>query len=127
MEIARKVSQRVGAAFLGAGIAGGAMVAVTTTMDAPVIAQVNGAQVVAQVNEPDIGTPVRPLTVERANRASPIAEDYQVGALQQDYTGSLWVGSRQGLVRIDPETGRILARVAVPNRFIDAMAQGQGG
>ncbi|MEO0647928.1 MAG: hypothetical protein AAFZ17_17535, partial [Cyanobacteria bacterium J06650_10] len=53
----------------------------------------------AQVAAPDIGAPTGPLTVERDSRPSPIVEDYQVGALQEDFTGSLWVGSHQGLSR----------------------------
>ena len=81
----------------------------------------------AQVQSPNIGTPSRPLTVERSQRSNPIAEDYQVGALQEDFTGSLWVGSHQGLSRINPETGRVIAEVSVPNRFIDAMSQDKVG
>ena len=64
---------------------------------------------------------------ERSDRPDPITQNYQVGALQADYTGSLWVGSHQGLARIDPETGRIQSQVAVPNRFIDAMTQDKVG
>ena len=80
-----------------------------------------------QVANTNIGVPSRPLTQERSTRPNPLAEDYKVGALQRDYTGSLWVGSRQGLSRINPETGVIMAKVAVPNRFIEAMAQDKVG
>jgi len=62
-----------------------------------------------------------PLPSERPFEPNPISQDFQVGALQQDFTGDLWVGSHQGLGRVDPETGQVLARVNVPNRFIDAM------
>lgn len=41
--------------------------------------------------------------------------DYRVHALQPDFTGNLWVGSWRGLSRIDPNTGKILARVSLPN------------
>ena len=70
---------------------------------------------------------VVPLPSERPAQVSPLATDFQVGALQSDYTGSLWVGSHQGLARINPATGVIQSRVNVPNRFIDAMTQDRVG
>ena len=79
---------------------------------------------------PNIGVPTRPLTgLSVSNRPDPIAsQNYQVGALQPGlYTGSLWVGSHQGLARINPETGQVQAKVAVPNPFVDAMAQDKVG
>jgi ligand-binding sensor domain-containing protein len=55
------------------------------------------------------------------------AESYRVTALQEDYTGSLWVGSWAGLTRIDPETGRIMARVRVPSNTIESLAMDKVG
>ncbi|PSN77085.1 transcriptional regulator, partial [filamentous cyanobacterium CCP4] len=58
---------------------------------------------------------------------SPIASDYRVTALQPDFTGDLWVGSWAGLARINPETGRVLQRVSMPSRTIEALAQDRVG
>ncbi|HEY9763317.1 MAG TPA: two-component regulator propeller domain-containing protein, partial [Trichocoleus sp.] len=55
------------------------------------------------------------------------AADYRVPALQPDYTGSLWVGSWQGLARISPQTGQVLARINLPSRTIGALAQDRVG
>lgn len=118
VSIARKVGRGAGVALLWGGAVVFAIIGLTPPINSPASAQV-------QRPSPDLSS--GPLPPERSNQPNPIAEDYQVGALQPDYTGSLWVGSHQGLVRIDPETGRILARVAVPNRFIDAMAQDNVG
>ena len=63
-----------------------------------------------QVPNADIGVPSRPLASERESQTNPMVQNYQVGALQADYTGSLWVGSHQGLSRIDPETGRVFGQ-----------------
>ena len=115
--IARKVSRIARDTFLWGSLA--------LVSHAPIVK--------AQVQEPlpnrapNIGAPTRPLTGERSNRPDPISQDYQVGALQADYTGSLWVGSHQGLSRINPETGKVQAKVSVPNPFIDAMAQDKVG
>lgn len=53
--------------------------------------------------------------------------DYRVNALQRDFTGNLWVGAWRGLSRIDPNTGKILARVSLPNTAIGAIAQDKVG
>ena len=129
MSMTRKVRCLAGAAFLWSGLAvPTAGIATLLTSYFGVISPFRAqAQVRPSSANVDIGVPSRPLTEERAVRTNPIAEDYKVGALQRDFTGSLWVGSRQGLSRIDPETGRVMATVAIPNRFIDSMAQDKVG
>lgn len=56
-----------------------------------------------------------------------VAADYRVSALQPDSKGALWVGSWQGLAKIDPKTGRILNRVSLPNTTVGALAQDRNG
>lgn len=125
MSISRKVGCVAGAAFLWSGLA----IAPRNPFVSPFSsAPVASAQErISPVQSVDIGVPSRPLTEERSIRSNPIEADYTVGALQRDYTGSLWVGSRQGLSRINPETGRVMATVPVPNLFIDSMAQDKVG
>jgi len=70
---------------------------------------------------------VDPLPDER-NFIDRVQEtDYRVSALQADYVGNLWVASWRGLSRIDPNTGKILARVSLPNVAISALAQDKVG
>ena len=120
------INQCVGATLLWSAVAmiGGNPIRVQRSYFARSFARSNAVS----AQTPNVGASTRPLTADRSHRSSsPIAQDYQVGALQEDFTGSLWVGSHQGLSRIDPETGRVIAEVAVPNRFIDAMSQDKVG
>jgi len=54
-------------------------------------------------------------------------QNYRVTALQRDYRGNLWVGSWQGLAQIDPNTGRILSRISLPNTLIGDLAEDRVG
>ena len=74
MGIARKVS-RIANAFLWGGLA---LIFEATLVEAQI-------QMTLPNQAPNVGVPTRPLTVERSNRPNPIAQDYQVGALQADY------------------------------------------
>lgn len=56
-----------------------------------------------------------------------VGADYRISALQRDSKGALWVGSWQGLAKIDPNTGRILQRVGLPNPTVGALAQDRSG
>lgn len=56
-----------------------------------------------------------------------VGADYRVSALQADNQGSLWVGSWQGLAKINAATGQILTRVSLPNTSIGAMVQDRNG
>ncbi|MBF2028071.1 MAG: transcriptional regulator [Oscillatoriales cyanobacterium C42_A2020_001] len=56
-----------------------------------------------------------------------VGADYRVSALQPDNRGALWVGSWQGLAKIDPKTGRILDRISLPNQIVGAIAQDKSG
>lgn len=56
-----------------------------------------------------------------------VTADYRISALQPDSKGALWVGSWQGLAKIDPKTGRILNRVSLPNTTVGALAQDRSG
>lgn len=56
-----------------------------------------------------------------------IGTDHRVSALQADYRGDLWVASWQGVAKIDPDTGRILQRVGLPNQVVSALAQDRSG
>jgi len=69
-----------------------------------------------------------PLPPERLRReVEPLPTDFRVPALQPDYTGDLWVGTYSGLARVEPNTGRLKARVDLPNYTIDALAQDRVG
>ena len=122
MSVAKKAAKKAGQHLMGAAVLWGTLAMVGGSPFKALRESILNA-VNAQVQAPNIGNPTRPLTVERSNRPNPLDQDFQIGALQDDYTGSLCVGSHQGLSRIDPETGRILAEVPVPNRYIDAMSQ----
>ncbi|MBD3559640.1 transcriptional regulator, partial [Planktothrix sp. FACHB-1355] len=63
----------------------------------------------------------------RIQRQTPQQREYRVSALLRDVLGKLWVGSWQGLARIDPNTGRILTRVNLPDVFIGALAEDKVG
>jgi ligand-binding sensor domain-containing protein len=56
-----------------------------------------------------------------------IGRDHRISALQPDSQGNLWVGSWQGLAKIDPNTGQILSRVNLPNTTVGALAQDRVG
>jgi hypothetical protein len=57
----------------------------------------------------------KPLPPERLRQeAEPLPADFRVSALQPDFTGDLWVGSWLGLAKINPNTGRLLARLVYP-------------
>ncbi|EKQ71027.1 beta-propeller domain-containing protein [Leptolyngbyaceae cyanobacterium JSC-12] len=56
-----------------------------------------------------------------------VGTDYRVSALQPDSQGALWVGSWQGLAKINPSTGRILNRVSLPNQTVGAITQDKSG
>lgn len=56
-----------------------------------------------------------------------VGTDYRVSALQPDTQGGLWVGSWQGLAKINSSTGQILSRVSLPNSTVGAIAQDKKG
>lgn len=56
-----------------------------------------------------------------------IGADYRISALQPDGQDGLWVGSWQGLAKINPATGQILNRVSLPNQIVGAIAQDRSG
>jgi ligand-binding sensor domain-containing protein len=56
-----------------------------------------------------------------------IGTDYRISALHPDQRGGLWVGSWQGVAKINPATGQILDRVSVPNQIVGAIAQDKSG
>ena len=70
---------------------------------------------------------ISPAASPRSLAQAPLATDYRVTALQPDFTGDLWVGSWAGLARINPETGRVLQRVRLPSRTLQALAQDRVG
>ena len=79
-----------------------------------------------------VGDPPPPvnqlLPPERLRQdVEPLPKDFRVSALQPDFTGDLWVGSWLGLARINPNTGRLLARISLPNYTIGALAQDRVG
>ena len=83
------------------------------------------AAVTAQTVFPEEAPPqrVEPLPPERQQQDAERADaDYQVRALQEDANGNLWVGSWRGLALIDPETGKVISRVSLPNRRIETLA-----
>ncbi|MCY7272978.1 MAG: transcriptional regulator, partial [Phormidesmis sp. CAN_BIN44] len=87
------------------------------------------AQSVSAPQKPPTYVPVAPpplappLPSQRQQEDRSVSEDYRVSALQPDYQGNLWVGSWQGLAKINPNTGKILSRISIPNRTIGALAQ----
>ena len=78
---------------------------------------------------PPVAPPPRgkPLPDERQQQDQNVGRDYRISALQPDSDGYLWVGSWQGIAKIDPTTGRILARFSLPNSTIGALAQDKVG
>lgn len=67
--------------------------------------------------------PVDPLPSQRQQQEEQtVGSDYRISTLQPDNQGNLWVGSWQGLAKIDPKTGRILARISLPNVTVGALA-----
>ena len=63
---------------------------------------------------------VKPLPNERELQEREIRVDYRISNLLGDPTGNLWVGSWRGLSRIDPNTGRVISRISLPNIIISA-------
>lgn len=78
---------------------------------------------------PDAPPPRRiPLPDRRQDiEEQTVGADYRISALQPDSKGALWVGSWQGLAKIDPNTGRIWSRVSLPNTTVGALAQDRSG
>ncbi len=56
-----------------------------------------------------------------------VGADYRVSALQAKGAEQLWVGSWQGLAKINPKTGQILDRVSLPNQTVGAIAEDKSG
>ncbi|MDX2241088.1 MAG: two-component regulator propeller domain-containing protein [Leptolyngbyaceae cyanobacterium bins.302] len=57
-----------------------------------------------------------------------VGVDRRVSALQLDSRNrSLWVGSWQGLAKLNPSTGQILDRVSLPNQTVGAITQDKSG
>ena len=83
----------------------------------------------APLYSPDAPPPRRsPLPDRRQDvDEQSIGNDYRVSALQADSQGALWVGSWQGLAKINPSTGAILSRISLPNTTIGALAQDRSG
>ena len=103
------------------------------------LAQTDRRRVLAQTYiDPGVSTPIyqgdpppplnQPLPPERLRQdTQPLPGDFRVAALQPDFTGDLWIGSWLGLARINPNTGRLLARIGLPNYTIGALAQDRVG
>jgi ligand-binding sensor domain-containing protein len=70
---------------------------------------------------------VNPLPDARPSGETPVAIDPRIPALQRDYRGNLWVGGWRGLAQIDPNTGKILAKVNVPSDEVNALAEDKSG
>lgn len=98
---------------------------------------VNSDRGLAQTPAQDL-TPIYPPDAPPARRSplpnqrqqveeQTVGADYRVSALQPDSRGALWVGSWQGLAKIDPKTGRILDRISLPNQIVGAIAQDKSG
>ena len=70
---------------------------------------------------------IKPLPNERQLQQRETEVDYRISNLLGDLTGNLWVGSWRGLSRIDPNTGRVISRVSLPNIAISALVQDKVG
>jgi ligand-binding sensor domain-containing protein len=69
-----------------------------------------------------------PLPPDRQRQEQqPFPLDHRISALQPSSDKHLWVGSWQGLAKIDPRTGRIYGRVPLPNATIGALAEDRMG
>jgi len=81
------------------------------------------------IYSPDAPPPRRaPLPDQRQSaEEQSIGTDYRISALQSDRQGGLWVGSWQGIAKINPATGQILRRVSLPNQVVGAIAQDKSG
>ena len=65
-----------------------------------------------------------PLPTERLEvQQNSLTPDYRVSSLLPDRQGNLWVGTWQGLARMNPHTGVINTRVNLPNSIIGAVVQ----
>ncbi|WP_421657718.1 ligand-binding sensor domain-containing protein [Leptothermofonsia sp. ETS-13] len=95
-------------------------------------------EILAQAPAPNQTTPlylpkappprVSPLPNQRQQiEERSITSDYRISSLQPDSRGGLWVGSWQGLARINPKTGHILSRISLPNATVGALAQDRVG
>ncbi len=101
-------------------------------VDAPVGSDRRLAQTTSEappLYPPDAPPPRRtPLPDRRQEiEEQTVGADYRVSALQPDSKGALWVGSWQGLAKINPATGQILQRVSLPNATVGAIAQDRSG
>lgn len=57
-----------------------------------------------------------------------VGVDHRVSALQLDSRNKgLWVGSWQGLAKINPSTGQITDRISLPNQTVGSIAQDKSG
>lgn len=71
---------------------------------------------------------IDPLPDERNQQEQqPPVTDPRIPALQRDYRGNLWIGGWRGLAQIDPNTGKIIARVNVPSDEVNALAEDKSG
>ncbi|UBF24874.1 transcriptional regulator [Kovacikia minuta CCNUW1] len=113
------------------GLAGAGAIAGSPTL------RTSKQQVLAQTIQPSEKTPQylpvappplgKPLPQQRQQNDQNLGRDYRISALQPDSEGNLWVGSWQGLAKINPTTGQILARISLPNTTIGALAQDKVG
>jgi len=78
---------------------------------------------------PDAPPPRRPPLPNQRQQVEneSVGADYRISALQPDNQGNLWVGSWQGLARINPSTGQILGRVSLPDQIVGGIAQDKSG
>lgn len=66
---------------------------------------------------------VTPLPNQRQQQEEQsVSPDYRVGALQSVGDSTLWVGSWQGLAQINPASGKVRARISLPNQTVGALA-----
>lgn len=114
------------------GVLAGAMsVVVVIWLDSGdrTLAQTSQPQETAPIYPPDAPPPRRtPLPDQRQQiEEQTVGVDRRISALQPDRQGALWVGSWQGLAKINPTTGQILDRVSLPNTTVGAIAQDRSG
>ena len=130
----RRFSLSVSLKSLGIGVSSIGLLSLSTVGNAIASSGLSGAIAQSTTQEPPPYIPVTPPPLapplpsqRQSQEARSVGEDYRVSALQPDYQGNLWVGSWQGLAKIDPNTGKILSRIAIPNRTIGALAQDKVG
>ncbi len=113
----------------GLGISASAAFSQTVRSQDVILTQPSPQVETAPFYPPDAPPPRRtPLPDRRQDvEDQTVGADYRISALQPDSQGALWVGSWQGLAKIDPKTGRILLRVSLPNITVGALAQDRSG